>query len=265
MPQRLAKALHQQIGRLTGAVPVDEIALALGIAEIRREVLDGCEGVLLTDRARSHGRILVNRRRGLQAARFGIAHELGHFLLERHVLGLGGTFTCTQGDMRETRTARQHKRQEVEANEFAIGLLVPDDLLVPFLKMQPEISAAADLRTKFDISLEAATRCLVERHEEPIAAVWSKDGTIRYAIRGASFPWIERGRGQQISALSSTAAAVKRGGTGTRSMREVAPAAWTLADIPELFEQVRVGKDGHALTLLWATLPEASGLDVEED
>ncbi len=227
--------------------------------------MDGCEGVLLTDKVRSCGSIVVNSRRGPQAARFGIAHELGHFLLEKHVLGLGGAFACTQGDLRETRTARQYKRQEVEANEFAIGLLVPDDLLLLFLKLQPEISAVAALRAKLDISLEAATRCLIERHEEPIAAVWSKDGKIRYATRGGTFPWIERGRGQKVSALSGTAAALTAGGVGTTSMREVAPAAWTLADIPELFEQVRIGKEGHALTLLWATLPETSGRDGAED
>ncbi len=257
--------MHKHIGPLNGAVPVDQIARALGIEDIRREALDGCEGVLLTDRMRSRGSILVNSRRGPQAARFGIAHELGHFLLERHELGLGGTFTCTQGDLRETRTARQNKSQEVEANEFAIGLLVPDNLLLPFLKLQPEISAATALRTKLDISLEAAMRCLIERHDEPVAAVWSKDGKIRYAVRGKAFPWIERGRGQMVSSLSSTAAALLADGVGTTSMREVAPAAWTLADIPELFEEVRIGKDGHTLTLLWATLSDASDQDGVED
>ena len=264
-PQQLARSLHRQIGPLNGAVPVDQIARALGIEDIRRETLDGCEGVLLTDKVRSRGTILVNSGRGPQAARFGIAHELGHFLLERHVLGLGGTFTCTQGDLRETRTARQHKRQEVEANEFAIGLLVPDNLLLPFLKLQPEISAMAALRTKLDISLEAATRCLIERDEEPVAAVWSKDGKIRYAVRGKSFPWIERGRGQPLSSISRTAKVLALGKTGTTEMQEVAPAAWTLADIPDLFEEVRIGKGGHALTLLWATLPEASGPEDLED
>lgn len=246
-------------------MPVDQIARAVGIEDIRREALDGCEGVLLTDRMRSRGSILVNSRRGPQAARFGIAHELGHFLLERHVLGLGGTFTCTQGDLRETRTARQYKRQEVEANEFAIGLLVPDNLLLPFLRLQPEISAMAALRTKLDISLEAATRCLIERDEEPVAAVWSKDGKIRYVVRGKSFPWIERNPGQPLSSISRTARVLALGKTGPTEMREVAPAAWTLADIPELFEQVRIGKEGHALTLLWATLPEASDQDGDED
>jgi hypothetical protein len=257
--------LHRQIGPLTSAVPVDEIACDLGIVGIRRAELDGCEGVLLTDHIRSQGSILVNTRRGPQAVRFSIAHELGHFLLERHVLGLAGTFTCTMGDLRETRTARQCKRQEVEANEFAIGLLVPEDRIAACLNLQPDIHAAAELRTSLDISLEAAMRCLIERHEEPVAAVWSKDGTIRYVIRGASFPWIARGRNQRVSALSRTAEALAAGGTGATPMREVGPAAWTNEDIPELFEQVRVGKDGHALTLLWATLPQGSEQDDADD
>jgi Zn-dependent peptidase ImmA (M78 family) len=208
---------------------------------------------------------VVNTRRGAQAARFGIAHELGHFLLERHVLGLGGRFTCSITDLRETRTARQNKRQEVEANEFAIGLLVPDDVLTPVLKLQPEIASAQELRSKLDISLEAAARCLVDRHEEPIAAVWATHGKIRYAVRGTAFPWIERSAGQMVSTLSRTAQALATGRTGIASMQEISPAVWTLGDIPELFEEVRVGKDGHSLTLLWATLPGADRDDSAED
>nr|WP_277922969.1 ImmA/IrrE family metallo-endopeptidase [Tabrizicola soli] len=220
---------------------------------------------MLTDRVRSIGKILVNSARGPQAARFGIAHELGHFLLERHVLGLGDTFTCSLKDMRETRTARLHERQEVEANAFAIGLLVPDDQLAPFLNEHPDISSVAGLRTKLDISLEAATRCLVDRHDEPIAAVWTLNGRIRYVVRGKTFPWIARSAGDSVSSLSRTASALAKGKSGITGMHEVAAAAWTTADIPELYEQVRVGRDGHALTLLWASLPGADGADRDED
>lgn len=266
-PKRLVKALHRQIGPLAGQVPVDEIARALGIEEIRRAPLEGCEGVLLTDRVRSRGRILVNNRRSAQSARFGIAHELGHFLLERHVLGLGGVFRCTIDDMRESRTVRQHRRQEVEANEFAIGLLVPDDRLAPCLRQQPEIEVARTLCKELDLSLEATMRCLIERHPEPVAAVWAKDGRIRYSVRGGRFPWIERGRDQPVSRISRTAEALAAG-RGS-AMQEVAAAAWTLADIPELFEEVHLGKEGHTLALLWATLPDrsanAGGNDEDDD
>lgn len=237
----------------------------MGISEIKREVLDGCEGVLLTDRVRSQGRILVNCRRGAQAARFSIAHELGHFLLERHVLGLAGIFSCSLDDFRETRTAKVHERQEAEANAFAIGLLVPDDQLAPYLQEQPEIATVVALRSQLDISAEAAARCIVDRHSEPIAAILTLNGKIRYAVRGKTFPWIDRSAGQIVSSLSLTARALTKGASGVTRMQEVPAASWTSADIQELFEQVRVGKEGHALTLLWATLPDADRDDGADD
>jgi hypothetical protein len=107
-------------------------------------------------------------------------------------------------------------------------------------------------------------RCLVERHEEPLAAVWTKGGRIRYVVRGRQFPWINRESHQMISSLSQTATAFNRGFTGTGNMVEVAPAAWTTADVPELFEQSRINAEGHSLTLLWATLPDADGGGAED-
>lgn len=157
-PKEIARALHKQIGRLDQPVPVEDVALALGIGEVRIETLDGCEGVLLTDRARSWGKILVNGGRGSRAARFGIGHELGHFLLERHVLGLDGRFTCALGDMRQTRSARTYKKQEGEANEFSAAFLAPEYLTAPFLARQPEIKTVRAMSNALDLSLEAATR-----------------------------------------------------------------------------------------------------------
>ena len=61
--------------------------------------------------------------------------------------------------------------------------------------------------------------------------------------------------------MSRTSGALANGKPGMTRMLEVPAAAWTTADIPELFEQVRVGKDGHSLTLLWATLPDADRAD----
>lgn len=255
------------IGQIDGPIPVAEIARALDIVEVREGALDGCAGVLITDRQRSRGSILVNNTRGPKAARFSIAHELGHFLLERHELGLEGRMVCTVSDLRESRTMRQqmqqHRKQEVEANEFAIGLLVPDHAASVVLKTDPDIEAVMQMQGRLDISLEAATRFLVERHEEPIAAVWAKDGVIRYVVRGPRFPWITWKQGQRLPDLSRTPRDLASGRVGVSAVSEVAPAAWTQHELPELFEQVRIGKDGHSLTLLWATLPKAE--DEDED
>lgn len=224
-PRALARAVHRQIGPLSGPIPVKQIALALEIEEVREEEMDGCEGMLL---------------------------------MERHELGLHGVLRCSLDDMRQVRSMKKHRQQEVEANEFAIGLLAPDSALAAMLDADPEIEAAMELGRSLDLSLEASTRCLVERHDEPLAAIWAKDGMIRYVIRGPSFPWITWSRGDRIPPLSLTRRHLAICGTGVSRMAEVAPAAWTKPDLPELFEQVRIGRDGHSLTLLWATLPEDS-------
>jgi Zn-dependent peptidase ImmA (M78 family) len=59
-------------------VPIEEIAEALDIVEVRIAEFDGFEGMLLTDTVRREGAILANARGGPRRARFTIAHELGH-------------------------------------------------------------------------------------------------------------------------------------------------------------------------------------------
>ncbi|NBC29368.1 MAG: hypothetical protein GVY29_05175 [Spirochaetes bacterium] len=52
-PEAILRALHGQIGPVAPPMPVDDIARALGIQEIRKDVFDGFEGMLLTDKVRS--------------------------------------------------------------------------------------------------------------------------------------------------------------------------------------------------------------------
>lgn len=253
--------IHAMIGKTDQAVPVDLIALALDIEEIKLTEMGGCEGVLLTNKARTRGSILVNNFRGPQAARFGIGHELGHFLMERHELGLHGILRCTKDDFRQSRTDRKNRKQEVEANEFAISLLAPAYKTAPIFAEQPDIASVAALGRSLNLSFEAAARCLVDGHDEPLAAVWTANGRIRYMVRGPKFPWLVRSTGETVSKLSMTHAALAKQTQLTTKMSEVAATVWTDRDIPELFEQVRVGKNGLGLTLLWATL----GDEIQED
>ena len=102
-PAAMAAAIHRQLGGLTGAVPVDEIAFALDIYQVRQVRLDGCEGVLLTDRRRNYGKIVVNNDGGRAAPASASHTSCGHFLLEHHGLegerGLAVTErTCSSGE-----------------------------------------------------------------------------------------------------------------------------------------------------------------------
>ena len=110
-PIRLAAAIVMQLGDITGALPVREIARALDIEEIREQHLTSLEGCLLTDRQKSYGAILVNAASSRRRRRYTVAHELGHFLNERHVPTSEGGFRCTREDMTHPDRTGQHLRR----------------------------------------------------------------------------------------------------------------------------------------------------------
>ncbi|MGR3743028.1 MAG: ImmA/IrrE family metallo-endopeptidase [Pseudooceanicola nanhaiensis] len=261
-PRRLGQALHAMLGPIDGAVPIVDIAQELDIAEVRLDVFDGFEGMLLTDRRRSDGSILANTSRGERRARFTVAHELGHFLMERHKLSDTDGFRCMPADMRETRAGRQHFRQELEANLFAIEALAPVAMVKPYLAGSPDLRVAQQMRDRLDISLEACIRRILDLSPEPLAAVWSKNGRVRYPVRTKAFPFVTCAKGQPLPQTSPAFRAVNKGTTGFTDMIETHGLAWTGESDLQLREQTRVARNGHAVTLLWANIPDE---DEEDD
>ena len=99
-PQRVAEAILAQMEYRSGPVPIEEIAFALGIVEIREEPLTNLEGTLITTPERDSGVILVNSNASPRRRRFTVGHELGHFLNPYHVGADEGGLSCSLGDMR---------------------------------------------------------------------------------------------------------------------------------------------------------------------
>ncbi|PWE28759.1 hypothetical protein DDZ14_18810 [Maritimibacter sp. 55A14] len=261
-PKAIARAIFAQFGTVDAPVPVSKIARALDIVDINAQEFDGFEGMLLTDAVRSSGSILANTRYGSRRARFTIAHELGHFLMERHLLSGANGFTCKARDMRETRADKRHFRQEAEANDFAINLLAPFSLFDPLLSQNPDLRDAQRLRDHLNVSLEATVRRMIDRRQERLAAVWSKNGQVRYSVKSGGFPWITCKPGQRLPQFSLASKIVANGIKGFSGVTETNPLAWLNRSDIELFEQTRVANNGHAVTLLLADLADS---DDEED
>ncbi len=217
--------------------------------------------MLLTNRARSFGSILVNMAHGARRARFSIAHELGHFLLERHVLTKEDGFRCTSQDMREARDDTRHRMQEAEANHFAAALLAPIYKMRRCLGADPDLRSLQKTADGLDLSLEATIRRYLDLVDVPVAAIWTKDGKIRTAKRHRDFPWVTRGKGDALSDLTQAWRALRNGKTGFTEMVDSPAAAWTDRDGVEIYEQTRVGRDGHAVTLRWADLLDDDDTD----
>ena len=183
-----------------------------------------------------------------------VAHELAHFLLEDHELGGEIGFLCSREDMLVWGGQTRHQRQETEANRFVrIELLAPPHLMNCYLSNAPDLRSTLQAGKGLDISLEAATRRYVELHEEPLAAVMTKANVVRYALRSRQFPRIKLTKGDRIAPLTATHSAIASGRCGVGEWAEANATAWLDRAHCELFEQTRLGEDGYAITLLWAT------------
>lgn len=121
LPQFVAaRTGHKLPGKREGGVPVLDIAKALDVLEVHTDRFDRFEGMLMADNVRSTGCILANTSKNHRRAWFTVAHEPGHFLMERHQLSADYGFTCLAQDMREMREGRQYLHQKTQVSQFAI-------------------------------------------------------------------------------------------------------------------------------------------------
>lgn len=247
-PVRLAEALLDQLPGYVAPVPIYEIARALDIVSIRALPLRSLEGCLQCDPLKSRGQIIVNSQGSPRRQRFTTAHELAHFLNERHVALVGSGFECTTEDLARASGTGRQARQEIEANTFAIEVLAPRR----HLDVGPSIAIrdAFAIAATFEISREAAVRRYVELHPARLAAVFSHNGRIRSIVKGRNFPQTRVWNGDPLPDIHGQ----PPGWPALTLLCETDPWAWLRhGDEPGLLAQTAFQEDGYATTLLVAS------------
>lgn len=245
-PERIAAEIHRQLGPVSGAVPVYEIARALDIETIEERPLRRFEAMLLTGLERDFGHVLLNNRSRPGRRRYSLAHELGHFLCNWHRQTHPDGFACTKGDMTTRTGDGLHRRQEDEANRFAIELLAPSYLVAPYLRRLPDLDVVLAMHKRLDISKVAAARRYVNLHSTALALVVAGEGRFLYVERSADFPYLRYERGEYLPSLPPVGS-----GRPTSEMLDADTADWRLHDLAgRLFCQVLEQEENHALILL---------------
>lgn len=128
-----------------GPVDLDALASRLGIKIKRLWMDDDMSGALIRNPDGSFT-IHVNDLHPPTRQRFTVAHEMGHFVHHRHLLGDG------VNDSHAYRTDSGHKyynprigpKQETEANKFAASLLMPADVVNELRSIGWSIDAMAE-------------------------------------------------------------------------------------------------------------------------
>lgn len=143
-------------------VDIEGLALSLGLPVREAYLGDDMAGMLekassgFLNRTPSGYQIVVNADQPDTRKRFTIAHEIGHFLYHRHLIGSG------VGDskaFRSTDRQRYHNtaigpKQEAEANQFAATVLMPKSL-VDRVARDEGLNSPAALAKRFGVSEHA--------------------------------------------------------------------------------------------------------------
>ncbi|MFZ3208762.1 MAG: ImmA/IrrE family metallo-endopeptidase [Geobacteraceae bacterium] len=271
-PEQMVQGILHLVPDLPIPVPIEELALALDITEIKALEAQGFEGGLITDITKSEGFILVNKNSPLQRCRFTIGHELAHFLCPWHKPLSSDGFLCSSEDMRlvDARKSERAAYMEVEANRFSALLLMP---LPQFRKdvrqcKDVDIKHILDLARLYETSKEATARRYVDVQDEPCAAIVSCKGRVLRYYKNMDFPYLDVSPGCPVPRESFTVRINFSEALIVSEWEELNGSAWLSEShgrrAPMIYEQVHHQRDGYRLTLL--TLAEdPEEIEEEED
>src|SRR5690606_4277683 len=137
-----------------------------------------------------------------------------------------------------------------------INLLAPTAKMRTWLEDDADLCSIQDLYDRLDLSREATPRRYIDLADDPVAAIWTEQGHIRTAKRNDAIATLPHGNVNPLSHLTQAWRIIRNGKPVYTNMIESPAAAWIEADGIAIFEQTRVGRDGHAVTLPWADLPD---------
>lgn len=188
------EVLSSPVTRVT-ALPVDpsEIATCKGIT-VQSAPLQDCAGSLF--KVGDTFGILYSDKLGNEGfERFSVAHELGHYFLPRHpehIFANGRTQHLSHSGF------VSDDRHEMEADLFAVELLMPEQLFLPALRAQRVVGmdAIEGLASLCRTSLTAMALRFAEYADDPVVVVMTQGDTVLWCsmsqairdLRGLTWP-----------------------------------------------------------------------------
>lgn len=188
----LLTKLWQQAG--PGTYPIDLGVLIEGAINgklggerlaISYRDLNSIEGTLVRDRSDSklwHIIVSADPRKRART-RFTLAHELGHFMCHRH---LKPEFLDSNDSINDYKSPI-----ELDANLFAAWILMPANLVRAEFELERwNVSTLVAMRDRFQSSMQACARRLLDLTTKPRAFVVSRDGMILWCTKSKTAPYM---------------------------------------------------------------------------
>jgi len=183
-----AKKLLDEIGynEITN-IPMDIIVASLG-ATLMETPMNHADGKII--RGNSKTLIKINSNIPFpKKKRFTIAHEIGHLLLHDK-LKFHNENSNTLNWFKNTEDQAKKGKQEWEANDFAVELLMPEDLFrLECLKKPFNPQLLINLSYRFKTSITSVIFRYLKLNLHPILLVFIHNGKVKYWLKSTSFQY----------------------------------------------------------------------------
>lgn len=244
-----ADELVHEIGVRNVPVDLDRICQYLRLLVSCEPENTDVEGYMVTDG--EVGGIVINSLIGdVRKHRFTLAHEIGHFVLHKTKR------SYVIRDSADTLDTPGNSSDEIEANAFAGGLLIPSRLLGHSARAEePSMASIQELAEDYDVSFCAAAHRLVSVSDWPCAFVLSKDGLTKWAAHSEHFAGYVR-RNARLNPASAASSALGSADGATHDVILPESAWLDVESRDEVKEQSRNMGNGFVYTLLITSIKE---------
>jgi Zn-dependent peptidase ImmA (M78 family) len=148
-----ATQLLEKLDLYRAPVDIKAVAEGLGATLVYAELDDVVSGFLLRENKTTT--IAVNARHHPNRQRFTIAHECGHLFLHARQENRLWVDKQTTLFYRDAASSSGEQREEIQANQFAAGLLMPEGLLMSQVNDETSESDVMKLAMRFQVSEQA--------------------------------------------------------------------------------------------------------------
>lgn len=119
--------------------------------------------------------------------RFTLAHELGHYFIDNHRIGLQRGLLHPHGSLNHRNS---HQKIEREADYFASCLLMPEERFTKdCFKRKFQFSIIEELAKKYNVSLTACAIRFADIGNHPIMVVYCEDNKVIWKWNSEDFPY----------------------------------------------------------------------------
>lgn len=219
---------------------------------------DCFDGMLVYDVTRFHVHVNLDRGNALskKRGRFTLAHELGHYFIDEHRIGLKYGSLEPHGSLHDVNHVNQI---ELEADYFASCLLMPTDKFRAFDKVKAfSLDKILALSDSFQASVLATVLRFVEIGTHEIMVVVSEMGKVKWYAKSDDFPnWAFRFKvGQSLPQTTVAGEFFTKPNSKYTGVEELSPDDWFFANDSRGYRRMNEqcyysDSYGYVISLIW--------------